>query len=163
MQRRGGVRKRRRKRATFARLRTNAKRSAYKAPGAALLPAQPTKGAYPTPFGRWINGTLPRTRIKIGPFSVRAVLPQNFGWRKYKERPLKPWWLGGRSACFIRQNSTAERTSQGKSRLPLGKLRFLTPPCLWKTGPFVLFGYFARATMISQHFSRPKMPLSNVR
>ena len=24
-----------------------------------------------------------------------AVLPQNFGWRKCEERPLKPWWLGG--------------------------------------------------------------------
>ena len=99
------IRKQRRKKAAFARLRRQA-------------PSTTTEGAVSNACGVGL-GSFPCTRIKIGLFTVYAVLPQNFGWRKCKERPPKPWWLGG-PLCVLYTPKF-----YGRTKLPEGKLRFL--------------------------------------
>ena len=126
------IRKQRRKKAAFARLRRQNV-------GAALLPATSTKGAVSNAKWRWMR------RFSLHPhqnrpfYGASQFCPRILDGESAKSGPSSLGGLGGRSKCFLRQKSTAERNFPQESFTSRREVAFSYPatPCCFR-GSFSL-------------------------
>ena len=138
------IRKQRRKKAAFARLRRQNV-------GAALLPATSTKGAVSNAIWRWMSrfSLHPhQNRPFYGALNIRngccMFCPRILDGESAKSGPSSLGGLGGRSECFLRQKSTAEPLFSYPAT-PKAKSAFFMPPPL----PLDQTGRYSRQTAFS--------------